>query len=431
MASAQTKTNNKNSNSDNLSTNRAMETRTKKQSAIEQASARHSPSLRTLDNTKSATRSPLFESPFKTMQSIDKNFEKLSCELKENLRETIVSEVGIIKEKMLTDLKGEFLHFKDEILKEINASLEGLRKEIAAVTQRVTTVEQQLPTIMEEIADLNTVVSSLTPNTSALSSVLLNDNSTHRPKQQLPMSPGDSRESKQQRMDQLPLSLADLMPKPKLIQEKAPVMVNTNTVKSIYITPFATNAQPDDIMNHLKSNDDLNHIVPDIKCTRLTKKGQRLTFVSFKLEVPRHHYDIIADPAIWRVNGEDKLTIEEFIQKENPFFKPKVTRNREQNQQSSNGENTANRQRNKPKITQIQQNNFRSTNDNGANNAKRLQNNCGNRSYTVQQSYNQRQNFHHSCQRQCCSHPRPQSICGHDHYGENQFSHRLINRHRR
>lgn len=70
-------------------------------------------------------------------------------------------------------------------------------------------------------------------------------------------------------------------------------------MRSIYIAPFDPSTEPSHIMSHLESNDDLKHIIPNIVCKKLAKKNRRMSFVSFKLVVPRHHYDIIVAPEIW------------------------------------------------------------------------------------------------------------------------------------
>lgn len=93
----------------------------------------------------------------------------------------------------------------------------------------------------------------------------------------------------------------------------------------------------------MESIEDLKFIVPNIVCTKLAKKNRRSNFVSFKLDVPRHHYDIIVNPTIWHVNGDDKITVNEFIDKRkalgqrltenkiNPFSMPPTSHHRNQN----------------------------------------------------------------------------------------------------
>lgn len=69
------------------------------------------------------------------------------------------------------------------------------------------------------------------------------------------------------------------------------------------------------IMEHLKSIDELKGIVETIDCINLEsreKVNRPMTFVSFKVDIPRQYYDIIADPEIWHFEGEDKLTVEKF-----------------------------------------------------------------------------------------------------------------------
>lgn len=168
-------------------------------------------------------------------------------------------------------------------------------------------------------------------------------------------SPGTSPNSKHQKVaDVRPSPLADLIAKPKeKIALEPKIAVKTNMVRSIYISPFDRSTEPAQIMRHLQSNDDLTFIVPDIFCTKLAKKNRRISFVSFKLDVPRHHFDTISDPAIWQTNGKNELTVKEFIEKRaerkiNPFEMPSNTNKSKNNHRPSNVENGAKHLPNKP-----------------------------------------------------------------------------------
>jgi len=94
-------------------------------------------------------------------------------------------------------------------------------------------------------------------------------------------------------------------------------VVKTNLTRSLYVSNFAPFVETSHILNHLKGFKDLEHIVGGIKCTKLVKKNNLpLTFVSFKLDIPRHHYDLIANPALWLSEGERKVTVKEFVGKQ-------------------------------------------------------------------------------------------------------------------
>lgn len=256
--------------------------------------------------------------------------------------------------------------------------------------------------------DQSSPTKSLSPqnlNTSPLQNKI-----TTRKRHLAPSSPGTGQLSKQQKVgDGQPLSLADLIakPKPKAVPEPQ-ITVKTNMVRSIYITPFDPSTEPSHIMHHLESNDDLKHIVPAITCTKLASKKRYVTFVSFKLDVPRHHYDIVVNPKIWQTNGKDELTINEFVDK------------RKSNGHGSPGINGNQNPFKKPIHAQLQRSSIiaKSTGSNRQHN----------KSTTSKFEQSNRQNFQHRCQKQCCSQPKPQCYRCHDHFEENRFGHRPINR---
>lgn len=244
-------------------------------------------------------------------------------------------------------------------------------------------------------------------STSALNSMVTNR------KRHATASPGSSPRSKQLKADDMPLPLDQLIAIP--LTEKVPkpsITVQTHLMRSIYISPFVPTTETSDIVNHLKSNDDLKHIIPGIVCTKLVKKNRRVSFVSFKLDVPRHHYDIVVNPAIWPSNGTNKMTINEFIDKRaahghestgknsNPFSGPSNTQRHVKNHRLTKNANAK-----------------------GAKGAKRRQSAPVTSNYIGTQQ-TQRPNFRHRCQKLCCDNPRPQYNNCHDRYGGNRFAHR-------
>lgn len=126
------------------------------------------------ENTKPTTKRPntrslineshIIESPFKSMQLMDKRFDRLTHELTETIRETISSEVKKIEQKILADFNIKFANMKDELSKQINETLQVLRNEITTVTQRVDSIEKQCSDIEKiqcELANMNSVISTL------------------------------------------------------------------------------------------------------------------------------------------------------------------------------------------------------------------------------------------------------------------------------
>lgn len=228
--------------------------------------------------------------------------------------------------------------------------------------------------------------------------------------------------SKQQKVTDTPPSLADFVVKPKERKSvEQNITVKTNLTRSIYITPFHPSCQTSNIIDHLKSNSDLEHIVPNIVCTRLAGNRKDLDFVSFKLDVPRHHYDIVTDPAIWQFKGEDKITIEEFISKRDRKNKSGTDGNKINN--SSNNNNKKGNPFTAP--PQNQRSCRLSERGGGAKNQQHKQGVNHNKGKANQL---RGQNFPQGCQKQCCSRPRPRLTCCHDHYGENRFDRRQRNR---
>lgn len=73
-------------------------------------------------------------------------------------------------------------------------------------------------------------------------------------------------------------------------------------LRSIYLTKFSPNAQNEDIIEHLKKFDVISDVLDKISCTRLVNrnvKSNKLTFVSFKIDVPEDNFDILMKTDFW------------------------------------------------------------------------------------------------------------------------------------
>lgn len=197
----------------------------------------------------------------------------------------------------------------------------------------------------------------LSPSSSNLSGSA-HTNVTNRKRILPPSSPGlrpqpkqakaVDQQQQQQQMQSVPL--AAMIAKPQEKTAPAPkIAVKTNMVRSVHISPFVPSTDPSHIMGHLELIDDLKHIVQKIVCTELAKKNRRFTIVSFKLDVPRHHFDIFVNPETWKMNGNDEITIKEFVvkrdtqghgstkDKDNPFKLPPISQ--KQNQKNHSAKN--------------------------------------------------------------------------------------------
>lgn len=113
-----------------------------------------------------ATRSHASESPFKTIQTIEKRFEKLSLELTETIKETICAEVKKIEAKIVTEFNKEFANLKDQLRREVFECIEEITNKVSTVAQRVEQIEKQyfdtnkmqseIVVMKSTIAELNT-----------------------------------------------------------------------------------------------------------------------------------------------------------------------------------------------------------------------------------------------------------------------------------
>lgn len=136
------------------------------------------------------------------------------------------------------------------------------------------------------------------------------------------------------------LTITDMVSKTKAKLAPEPVVtVKTNMIRSIYISPFEPSFKSSDLMGVLEREDDLKHIVPNIKCKKLVGRGKSVRFASFKLDVRRDQFEIIMAAAIWKTTGIDNFKISEFLPKpnvkasgpnasdQNPFANPPTARN--------------------------------------------------------------------------------------------------------
>lgn len=73
-------------------------------------------------------------------------------------------------------------------------------------------------------------------------------------------------------------------------------------IKRVYVSPFRTNVECTDIMDHLRSVKALRSIIDKIECTKLTKKDvatENLTFVSFGINVPKRYVTFLTHASVW------------------------------------------------------------------------------------------------------------------------------------
>lgn len=96
-----------------------------------------------------------------------------------------------------------------------------------------------------------------------------------------------------------------LRPASRPVQEVDPNM------RRIFISRLEPSTSCDQIIEHLKSKNIIDDST-DIKCTKLVKKDanlDELSFVSFKLDVPKNMFNLLNDPSMW----PDSVAIREFV----------------------------------------------------------------------------------------------------------------------
>jgi len=234
-----------------------------------------------------------------------------------------------------------------------------------------------------------------------------------------------------------PVSLVNLVAKKpaivlaNLVAQKpsvAPVEITTKTnmMRSIYISPFDPTVESAEIMDYLESIEDFRYVAKGIKCTKLVSENRknRLTFTSFKLDVPRHHFNLIMDPAIWKINGKDEIIVTEFVAKridnlQNMAHKPK---------QNQNSKNVSGNNKHRKKEQQQQQ--HRQSGDSRLNRTQHFQRNQTGSNQTQQSQPSQ--GWYNPFRRQEMSHnqtnqPIHRCHCQ-SHCAENRFGRQTNNR---
>ena len=140
-----------------------------------------------------------------------------------------------------------------------------------------------------------------------------------RPFNDITMTEENPQIAKQQKVNKI--TLADLIAKKKVETKTKPNESTSNLTRSLYVSPFDPSTKTTDIMDLLSENDDLKQIIDSVNVISLAskRKNHKLTFVSFKIDIPRQHYNQIADSDVWIIGENDSnkipLIVKEFIQK--------------------------------------------------------------------------------------------------------------------
>lgn len=95
--------------------------------------------------------------------------------------------------------------------------------------------------------------------------------------------------------------------------------------KTIYLSPFLPDTTVNDISNHIKSHQCYN-VVGDLNITKLVsdnKNTNKLSFVSFKIDVPNRYFDIMVDRSIWPSGVTAKEFEVKSIPSKNVYTNPK------------------------------------------------------------------------------------------------------------
>lgn len=99
--------------------------------------------------------------------------------------------------------------------------------------------------------------------------------------------------------------------KPKLPNEMDP----TSKIRSVYVSPFAPNTELSQIVDHLRNHNFTKGFADKTSCVKLVRNNQKkLSFVSFKIDVPEQFYNVISDPALW----PSEVNVKEFEQRNKP-----------------------------------------------------------------------------------------------------------------
>lgn len=324
--------------------------------------------------------------------------------------------------EQLTDRLNDIKSFADYLLTKLNPSATTKQNDLNCSknsnpppTPTPTNESEQNDQHEKSSSDSNdSFTSAVRMDVDTPAAVQSNVNTLPRKRHGSPL-PAASSSSKQQKTKG---SLADLLLDPKQAKPADPkITVKTNMMRSIYISPFKPTTEPEDIMDILNGNADLKHIAPNIKCTKLLSKNHRapLTFVSFKLDVPRFHYDIVASPAVWHVDGRAPISIKEFVVKDG------AQRSSPASKSATNDKKPKNNVKSKPSAPapKTNRNTQSSKSKKGAN---RQKNGNVKPKSSPKRSHGQRQNFRNGCQKQCCSQTRPRCTPCTDHWEGNRWN---------
>ena len=88
----------------------------------------------------------------------------------------------------------------------------------------------------------------------------------------------------------------------------------TKLSRSIYVTPFSPNTKTSDIIDHLNLFEHIKPLTNDFSVSKLVKQNSGklpLTFVSFKIDVPRQYFNKVANRKIW----QPEINVTEFVVK--------------------------------------------------------------------------------------------------------------------
>lgn len=102
-----------------------------------------------------------------------------------------------------------------------------------------------------------------------------------------------------------------------------PKSIDKKLLRSVYLTPFVIGTESSHILEHLNGVTHIQPLTHDFVITKLAKrkprKGQQLTFISFKVDVPRQHYDTVLSNGNW----PKEINVKEFFPKRpSPAQKP-------------------------------------------------------------------------------------------------------------
>ncbi|XP_055308676.1 uncharacterized protein LOC129572691 [Sitodiplosis mosellana] len=184
--------------------------------------------------------------------------------------------------------------------------------------------------------------------------------------------------------------------------------VDTVLMRSIYLTEFLPTTEPADIINHLNSIETVRPLTSDFKITKLVKKDNKmeLSFVSFKLDVPRQHFDKVIAAGIW----PKKIKATEFQVKSVKSNRPKTHDNQQIRPQlqnlkakpahpnSKNSSGTVNTQRLEPALITSNRH-------------------CDKRPLQRPQRGRRQRNQPNLCQKSCCLQRQAQPVVKRQHNG--------------